>query len=1062
MATATRKTRSRTTREPSLRFDQRLVLNQWLLSLFGVSTFEALADALKDPRYEGFDDENISRLHEQLAVLPSKDASLSREVLLEYDQNIVRHWRAITERRNRDGNQLYPKYFQYLALLFTEIYLDRLFRDSDLLLKALNQHVADFNLGKAGADQIEAYTAAQLNKLAFWNATGSGKTLLMHVNIRQYQHYVTKHGSARDLNRIILLTPNEGLSRQHLDEFGQSGMEAELFAKDGRGLFAAQAVEIIDINKLKDDMGVKTVAIDAFEGNNLVLVDEGHRGSSGEEWKSKRDKLCEEGFSFEYSATFGQAMKAARKPALTQEYAKCILFDYSYKYFYRDGYGKDYHILNLNDDMQEEIRQLYLTACLLVFYQQLRLYREQHAAYTPYLIEPPLWVFVGGSVTKTTSNKDVSDIVDILLFLSDFVEYGNRQAVLGRIERLLNGTAGLRDRAGREIFGNSFAYLLSTGKTADGIFAHILQLVFNAAAPAKLHVEHLKGSDGEIALQLGENEPFGVINVGDPKKLTDLCAEHDLMVTNDRDFAGSLFVRINDADSPIKLLIGSKKFSEGWNSWRVSTMGLMNVGQSEGSQIIQLFGRGVRLKGYGFGLKRSRKVQEEQRVPVPKRIETLETLNIFGIRADYMSQFKEYLEDEGLPANEHRLEFMLPVVKHLGNINKLRVIRVKPGIDFKKHGPKPTLSSVDHTAKLAPVSVDWYPKIQTQRSKDIAANADVALKNEAELTAQHIAFMDLDAIFFELEQLKNERAWHNLNLSRAEIATLLATPDWYKLYIPSEEMGFTSFAKIRVWQEIAVALLKKYCDKYYKYRKSAYELPHLEYQTLSEGDPNLIDEYRFLIDESQEAIIQTLQTLKAEIDAGKLRDSAVGNFQTISFGQHLYEPLIYLKSDYVEVKPVELNEGERDFVVDLRTFYTKRPDFFAGKELYLLRNQSQRGIGFFEAGNFYPDFILWLLTDNRQYITFVDPKGIRNLASIDDPKIAFSKRIKELEQRLGDPVVALNSFIIANTLHSNVAHWRDETGQLMDRATFEQRHVFFQKEDKATYIGKLLDAVLKG
>jgi hypothetical protein len=34
-------------------------------------------------------------------------------------------------------------------------------------------------------------------------------------------------------------------------------------------------------------------------------------------------------------------------------------------------------------------------------------------------------------------------------------------------------------------------------------------------------------------------------------------------------------------------------------------MGLMHVGRSEGSQIIQLFGRGVRLKGYEWSLKRS-------------------------------------------------------------------------------------------------------------------------------------------------------------------------------------------------------------------------------------------------------------------------------------------------------------------------------------------------------------------------------------------------------------------------------------------------------------------------
>ena len=97
-------------------------------------------------------------------------------------------------------------------------------------------------------------------------------------------------------------------------------------------------------------MGDKTVAIDAFEGNNLVLVDEGHRGASaGEEgaWMRFRNALCEKGFSFEYSATFGQAVKGNQ--SLTDLYAKSILFDYSYRYFYGDGFGKDYQILNLDE-----------------------------------------------------------------------------------------------------------------------------------------------------------------------------------------------------------------------------------------------------------------------------------------------------------------------------------------------------------------------------------------------------------------------------------------------------------------------------------------------------------------------------------------------------------------------------------------------------------------------------------------------------------------------------------------------------------------------------------------
>jgi len=46
-----------------------------------------------------------------------------------------------------------------------------------------------------------------------------------------------------------------------------------------------------------------------------------------------------------------------------------VLFDYSYKYFYRDGFGKDYRILNLPTTATRKAR-LYLTACLMAYYQQ--------------------------------------------------------------------------------------------------------------------------------------------------------------------------------------------------------------------------------------------------------------------------------------------------------------------------------------------------------------------------------------------------------------------------------------------------------------------------------------------------------------------------------------------------------------------------------------------------------------------------------------------------------------------------------------------------------------------
>ena len=104
-------------------------------------------------------------------------------------------------------------------------------------------------------------------------------------------------------------------------------------------------------------------------------------------------------------------------------------------------------------------------------------------------------------------------------------------------------------------------------------------MVFNAPHGGQLYVENLKGVTGEVALRLGaENEAFGVINVGDDATLVKLCEENGLS-KDDREFSGSLFHEINKIGSTVNLLIGSKKFTEGWNSQRVSTMGLMHVGK---------------------------------------------------------------------------------------------------------------------------------------------------------------------------------------------------------------------------------------------------------------------------------------------------------------------------------------------------------------------------------------------------------------------------------------------------------------------------------------------------
>ncbi len=105
------------------------------------------------------------------------------------------------------------------------------------------------------------------------------------------------------------------------------------------------------------------------------------------------------------------------------------------------------------------------------------------------------------------------------------------------------------------------------------------------------------GNQGEIGLKVsGADQYFGLIYIGDTggafKRLVRDDSPPGIVLEEDA-ISGSLFSEVNMRDSKINILIGgARKFMEGWNSWRVSNMGLLNIGRREGSLIIQLFGRG--------------------------------------------------------------------------------------------------------------------------------------------------------------------------------------------------------------------------------------------------------------------------------------------------------------------------------------------------------------------------------------------------------------------------------------------------------------------------------------
>lgn len=1073
-------------------FRNKLLLNQWLISLFGIDPlaehlvqgkavrpFHKLAAPIRDPRMEGMDADNIHKFYHNLVgsdLFWGEDAArLSKEQLLAYEENIVRHTQAINEKRHRP---VVWKYYQWLTLLFVEIYLDRFFADREGLLADLNAFVERFNRQWTEFADVPLYGEDDLNKLCLQNATGSGKTLLMHVNLLQYHHYAKQHGKDNEMSRAILLTPNERLSEQHIAEFLESDIQAYSLSQKSLPLFAMAKglgrVDVLEITKLGDKEGPNTIATRSLGDQNLLLVDEGHRGMSGKEegvWFTRRSDLCAKGFTFEYSATFEQAVQASGSSDFENSYAKTVLFDYSYRWFYEDGFGKDYQILNLPESF-EETRAVYLTACLLKFYQQLRIYEEKLKEFEPFNLEKPLWVFVGSTVSsaKGTSDEKVvaTDVAEIIQFIADFL--ANSQTACRRIHEILTGKGqdtGLLDKDGNDIFAGSFAYLakaMAAGGTVEDLYRDILARLFNNAAGGNLSLDRIKGDSGEVALRVGTSEtPFGLINVGDAKGLCDHVAEvatqHGIKLTvEDSDFTEAMFATVKESSSPVNLLIGSKKFVEGWDCWRVSTMGLMHVGRSEGSQIIQLFGRGVRLKGYGWSLKRSGHTHTSFR---PNFIEDLETLNVFGIEADFMEKFRKFLKDEGLPGNERRKIITIPLNVTYDFGKRLKILRPKKKAsdgkeyDFKKDAPVPSVGGIPDYLTHNTVVADWYPRIQAMQSRGTALATQ---KDKAILREQHLALLDYDALFFELERFKRERSWFNFNISKAGIRHLLQDPTWYTLYLPEARLNPANFDGVLLIQQVAAELLKRYCDHFYNYRKREYIEPRLELRELTPDDDNLPQEdcYQLIVDGDEAQVILGIEQLKKELAAKKNDLPKAGDLHACNFGSHLFQPLFHVRrGGKITILPVALGESEYQFVTDLKEWCDKNKEALEqdGIELFLLRNMSRgKGVGFFEAGNFHPDFIFWMLAGGKQYVTFIEPHGLLHEGPASE-KIQFHKRIKEVEKRLADPDVILNSFILSWTRFAQL-QWGD------GRVELEKKNVLFMTEDRDEYVSKMVSKII--
>ena len=310
---------------------------------------------------------------------------------LERIRNFVDDYSSLT------GQIFKPRYYQVLALLFTECF----FADQEQ------------------SDRLDTNSEEEKQRmLAYWMATGSGKTHIMHLNILQYLHHFCKKDNAR--LQIFLTTPLANLIEQHerelkpyIDKLNETyNNRIELIIDTTQGLLQ------------KDDDYFHLP--DEGEVYRLTLVDEAHIGltsqQSGKFRELRRNRLnVGNSFLFEYSATFHNLATE-----LQPEYDKATIYRYDYARFYNDGYGKDHFFKPIaadevaaesDEEIDEEIKDN-LDECLRVMEEKLQTFNrvQNDGQYDNDLTaHRPLMAFMGHTVDnpKEEGKDDKNEVSDI-------------------------------------------------------------------------------------------------------------------------------------------------------------------------------------------------------------------------------------------------------------------------------------------------------------------------------------------------------------------------------------------------------------------------------------------------------------------------------------------------------------------------------------------------------------------------------------------------------------------------------------------------------------------------
>jgi hypothetical protein len=457
------------------------------------------------------------------------------------------------------------------------------------------------------------------------------------------------------------------------------------------------------------------------------------------------------------------------------------------------------------------------------------------------------------------------------------------------------------------------------------------------------------------------------------------------------------------------VLIGSRKFAEGWNCFRVSVIGLINLGKTKGNKIIQIFGRGVRLKGLKNDGKRKDLNHIEDYFSLTKtneldKLKRLETLCVFSLQRSYLETFTEAVSSE----LEITKTFEISVNPSLIKLNSgkvafdtykkdLKIFKLsKTSVDVKRVFLYPEEKKVEYEfvldGKQQKSSINNFSfslDYRTNRNEE-GRNIRNSLSQANNSYKAFINYQHFTKTMTEHADEANIQLYKvGKILSEITIDDVLGHIDviQYKEDIDELDFDFTENVNSRIGEEF----VKKVRNKInWHLNSSIYQYEEELKQSTSAIKGDFIEKYTlvksFKLSKKVGATTKqkTEKELNQEIADFTKTIRGIENALIIDkIGNHIYEPLLrenklVLKDD-VKLTPDKLNDGEKKFVKDFAAYIKDNLLKFKNFDVYLMRNvESLKSIGIYlndDSEVFYPDFILWLIFKDKVYINFIDPKG---------------------------------------------------------------------------------------